>query len=100
LGVALVIQFLPGHFRHSEYLFLWKWRFISDSCVNIIIFGKKKKKKSNFHWSLFAIRETTKGFIRQPDYNDTIICLGSSNDFLVDENARLFGRSMMVFSGK
>jgi hypothetical protein len=69
--------------------------------VLILLFlEKKKKKKSNFHWSLFAIRETTKGFIRQPDYNDTIICLGSSNDFLVDENARLFGRSMMVFSGK
>jgi hypothetical protein len=68
--------------------------------VLILLFLEKKKKKSNFHWSLFAIRETTKGFIRQPDYNDTIICLGSSNDFLVDENARLFGRSMMVFSGK
>jgi len=68
--------------------------------VLILLFLEKKKKKIKFHWSMFAIRETTKGFIRQPDYNDTIICLGSSNDFLVDENARLFGRSMMVFSGK
>lgn len=39
----------------------------------------------------------TKGFIRQPGYNDTIICLGSSNDFFIDENALFFGWSMMVF---